>query len=85
MADKVLASAPGRTALLTVAVARPWQLTPDQAANMVHDFAWSPGFRAAVRDATWGESEGLDRITCPVTVLWGTRDLILPVTGAARR
>ena len=37
----VLASAPGRTALLTVAVARPWQLTPDQAANMVRDFAWS--------------------------------------------
>ena len=82
--DKLATTAPGRTALLAVAVARPWQLTPDQAANMVCDFARSPGFRAAVHDATWGVPEGLERITCPVTVLWGTRDLILPVTGAAR-
>jgi len=81
-AESLLATAPARTALLGVAVARPWQLTPSEAANMVRDFAHSPGFRAVVEDATWGTPEGLDRINCPVTVLWGTRDLILPVTGA---
>ncbi len=50
----------------------------------MRDFACSTGFRAAVHDVVWGRPEGLERITCPVTVLWGTRDLILPVTGAAR-
>jgi pimeloyl-ACP methyl ester carboxylesterase len=73
-----------RTAILTAGVARPWQMTPEQGAKMVRDFGRSPGFRAAIHDTVWGRPEGLDRITCPVTVLWGTRDLILPVTGAAR-
>lgn len=84
IADKLTSTAAGRTALLTVAVARPWQLTRDQAANILCDYARAPGFRGALDDVVWGEPEGLERITCPVTVLWGTRDLVLPVTGAAR-
>ena len=84
MADALMTTAPARTAVLCVAVARPWRLTRDQAANIVCDYARAPGFRAAVGDVVWGKPEGLDRITCPVTVLWGTRDLVLPVTGAAR-
>ena len=59
-------------------------MTPAEATNMVCDFGRSPGFRAAIHDVVWGEPAGLERITCPVTVLWGTRDLILPVTGAGR-
>ena len=70
-----------RTALLGVAVARPWHSPPARRPTWSR-LAHSPGFRAAVEDATWGTPEGLDRIKCPVTVLWGTRDLILPVTGA---
>lgn len=84
VADTVLANVAARTAVLTVGVARPWQMTPAQGAKMVRDFGRCPGFRAAIHDTVWGEPEGLDRIDCPITVLWGTRDLILPVTGAAR-
>jgi pimeloyl-ACP methyl ester carboxylesterase len=83
-ADAVMTSAAARTAVLAVAVARPWRLTRDQAADIVRDYARAPGFRAVVGDVVWGKPEDLDRVTCPVTVLWGTRDLILPVTGAAR-
>ena len=84
VADTVLANAVARTAVLEVGLARPWQMRPDQAARMVRDFGRSPGFQGAVHDTVWGRPEGLERITCPVTVLWGTRDLILPATGAAR-
>ena len=84
MAPKLLASAAGRIAMLAPAVARPRQMTVEEGTTIVRDYARAPGWRAAVHDVVWGRAEGLERVTCPVTVLWGTRDMVLPVTGAKR-
>lgn len=84
MAPKLLASAAGRIAMLASAVARPWQMTADEGTTIVRDYARAPGWRAAVHDVVWGQAEDLERVSCPVTVLWGTRDMVLPVTGAKR-
>jgi pimeloyl-ACP methyl ester carboxylesterase len=84
MAPKLLATAAGRIAMLAPAVARPRQLTAEEGTTIVRDYARAPGWRAAVHDVVWGKAEGLERVRCPVTVLWGTRDMVLPVTGAKR-
>ena len=84
VAPTVLSSMAGRTAVLGPAVARPRQLTVEEGTKVVRDYARAPGWRAAYSDVVWGEPEGLERIECPVLVLWGTRDMILPVMGAGR-
>ncbi len=51
---------------------------------MITDYARAPGLRRTL-DPLFDESpRDLEAIRCPVAVLWGTRDLILPVTGASR-
>ena len=84
VASKVCSSTVGRVAVLAPAAARPWQMTAEEGATVVRDYARAPGWRAAFPDVVWGRPEGLERITCPVAVLWGTRDMILPATGAGR-
>jgi pimeloyl-ACP methyl ester carboxylesterase len=84
VAPTLLATPGGRIPLLGPAVARPWQLTAEEGTSIVRGYARATGWRRAFHDVVWGRPEGLERITCPVTVLWGTRDLILPVSGAGR-
>ncbi len=57
--------------------ARPWRADPDEMIEEFELFANAPGFDRTL-DATVGmQAAGLPDISCPVLILWGTRDLIL--------
>jgi pimeloyl-ACP methyl ester carboxylesterase len=64
--------------------ARPQNLDPVEAAHSIRAFASAAAFRSAERWMTKHEWEGMDAITCAVTVLWGTKDRLLPVRQATR-
>ncbi len=73
-----------RAMLLGTTCARPWRIPPAEAVHMITDYARAPGLRRTL-DPLFDESpRDLEAIRCPVAVLWGTRDLILPVAGASR-
>lgn len=57
---------------------RPWRADPDELMEESELFANAPGFDATLEAATGLQPTGLPDITCPVLVLWGTRDVILP-------
>lgn len=63
---------------------RPWRLDPADAAYALRALVGSHGFfeaEAWMAEHTW---EGMDEIQCPVTVLWGKRDRLLPPRQADR-
>jgi pimeloyl-ACP methyl ester carboxylesterase len=57
--------------------ARPWRLDPDDFAEVLRLFADAPGFLATLPHTFEGQPKGLTQIDVPVTILWGTRDLLL--------
>lgn len=77
---------PGRTALASTLYGRPWRVPADEAVATLRDAWAAPAFAAALRgfDAyDFAGGEELDGV--PVTVSWGSRDLLLPYwTQAAR-
>jgi pimeloyl-ACP methyl ester carboxylesterase len=84
-ADRLAATAPGRTLLLSQVHTRPWRTEPDSAAHQLRMLANSPSFVATLRWMGEGhQPRNLDRIACPFRVVWGTRDLVLPYRQAKR-
>lgn len=76
-------SAPGRRLMLGTTVARPDALTPDLALRLAAAFAESDAV-GPVLDAldSTPTIDNLGDITCPVTIAWGSRDvLLLPRQG----
>lgn len=67
-----------------LAVARPRSVDPDDAAHALRAFARCPGFRRTLDWLFSHHAVGLEEIRCPVTVLWGTRDMILTPRQAPR-
>ena len=65
-------------------MARPWQADPDELSYALRVFARSPAFPEASNFIFTCNAEGWDAISCPVTVVWGTSDQILPVRQAER-
>src|SRR5918998_1246787 len=65
-------------------VARPWRLDPDDFAEVLRLFAEAPGFLDTLPHTFGGQPKGLDQIDVPVTILWGTRDLLLLPRQAKR-
>ena len=85
-ADAIAASAAGRMLLFGLFCARPDRIEPEAAAYQARAYAGSPSF---VHTLDWTRREhamprGLDRIACPFTVAWGTRDLLLLPRQAPR-
>jgi pimeloyl-ACP methyl ester carboxylesterase len=72
----------GRTLLFGIATARPWQLNPAEVTALVRSFAQAPGFAKTLEWFMDHDAEGIEEIGCPVTIAWGTRDRILPVSHA---
>jgi pimeloyl-ACP methyl ester carboxylesterase len=58
-------------------VARPWRADPDEMIEEFELFANAPGFDRTLDAAAELQVAGLPDISCPVLILWGTRDLIL--------
>jgi pimeloyl-ACP methyl ester carboxylesterase len=68
----------GRSLFAGPTLGRPWRADPDELLEETELFANAPGFDAALEAATGLQPTGLPDIACPVLILWGTRDVILP-------
>ena len=85
-AERITATAAGRRLAFGMMYAHPERLDPGDAAYGLKVFAGSPSF---LRTMSWIEDgpempRGLHSIECPVRIVWGTRDLLLPARQAPR-
>jgi pimeloyl-ACP methyl ester carboxylesterase len=73
----------GRTLAFWQLAARPWQMTAEAADGALRNLVRSPGFEATRRAARTYRLTGFTP-SVPVTVAWGTRDLLTPRHQAHR-
>jgi len=73
----VAASAAGRRLLLTNAIAHPDRVPAQDAAHLIRAYAQAPGFVAANNAMRAGRFEGLERIRCPLTLVWPDHDKLI--------
>jgi pimeloyl-ACP methyl ester carboxylesterase len=74
---RAAATSGGRSLLLRGAVAHPRRVPAAQAAHLVRAYALATGF-TAVNDAMRSSRfEGLERIRCPVTLIWPDHDRLI--------
>ena len=74
----------GRTALCGIFYARPGRLDPSECVADARSLVAAPGFTKARRElGSWRFDPG-EPVGVPVTIAWGTRDLVLPCRQAAR-
>jgi pimeloyl-ACP methyl ester carboxylesterase len=78
VAAPLTASRVGRSLFFAMERSRPWWLTADDAHQLLVSFATSPGYLKTVRASMVDMPGGLDRITCPVLLLQGTADPLIP-------
>ncbi len=81
--ELAVATAAGRTALLSHVFARPWRIGADEAAGATHNLARSPGVNdmvPVIASSTFADRD----LGVPVTIAWGTRDCVL-IPRQARR
>jgi pimeloyl-ACP methyl ester carboxylesterase len=72
-----MATRPGRSMLLSSAVAHPRRVPAAAARQLVRAYAMAPDF-VRVNDAMRaGRFEGLERIRCPVTLVWPDHDRLI--------
>jgi pimeloyl-ACP methyl ester carboxylesterase len=72
-----VATRPGRSVLLSSAVAHPRRVPAAAAQQLVEAYALAPDF-VRVNDAMRaGRFEGLERIRCPVTLVWPDHDRLI--------
>jgi pimeloyl-ACP methyl ester carboxylesterase len=85
-AERITATAAGRRFAFGMTYAHPERLDPADAAYAIRVFAGSPSFLGTLNWIEAGREmpRGLHSIDCPFRVVWGTRDLLLPVRQAAR-
>jgi pimeloyl-ACP methyl ester carboxylesterase len=74
---QLAATSGGRSLLLRGAVAHPRRVPAAEAAHLVRAYALAPGF-TAVNDAMRSSRfEGLERMRCPVTLVWPDHDRLI--------
>jgi pimeloyl-ACP methyl ester carboxylesterase len=75
----------GRAALLAPMRRRPWRLSAEDAAEEVRAFGCSPGFQPTLRwTVAFGLALGLDAVSVPARICFGTRDVMLAALTAPR-
>lgn len=77
LAGPVAMTRPGRRLLLGGSLAHPSRVPAAQAAHLVRAYAMAPGFRAVNDAMRAGRFEGMERIRCPVTLVWPERDRLI--------
>jgi pimeloyl-ACP methyl ester carboxylesterase len=75
---------PVRSLLLRQMFGRPRNVTPEAAAAATRSYADSESFNATRRWMRSHGPEGLDEISCPVLIAWGTRDRLLTAKQGPR-
>jgi pimeloyl-ACP methyl ester carboxylesterase len=75
----VAATGAGRSLFFAMERSRPWQLPFEDARQLLLDFAEAPGYLETVQAAMVEVPTRLERITCPVLLLQGTADPLVPM------
>jgi pimeloyl-ACP methyl ester carboxylesterase len=78
VATLVTASGPGRSLFFAMERSRPWKLTRHDARQLLLNFAHAPAYEETVLASMFDIPTGLDRITCPVLIMQGTADPLVP-------
>jgi pimeloyl-ACP methyl ester carboxylesterase len=78
VATLVTASGPGRSLFFAMERSRPWKLTRHDARQLLLNFAHAPAYEETVLASMFDIPAGLDRITCPVLIMQGTADPLVP-------
>jgi pimeloyl-ACP methyl ester carboxylesterase len=71
----------GRTVFAGPLFARPWRMEPDLLSEVLRLYAGAPGFDETLKRSLERQVRGLESIDCPVLLLWGSRDVLLPRQG----
>jgi pimeloyl-ACP methyl ester carboxylesterase len=80
--EPVVRSPLGKVLIAGPVMARPWRIDSDDVSEVLRLFANAPGFDATLEHMLARQVRGLDRVDCPVLVLWGSRDtLLIPRQG----
>ena len=66
-----------RTLFAGPTLGKPWRASPDELLEQTRLFADAPGFDATMAEVVQRHVAGLRDISCPVLVLWGTKDVVL--------
>lgn len=76
---------PLRAAFLAQMLGKPWSVSPEYAVDLIRGCAVGRGFEPTLAHTLPGD-RGIDAppYDGPAQILWGTRDLILPLSAAAR-
>ena len=78
-------TAAGRIALFSQIYGRPWRLSPDDAMTALDAFVEGPAFEPALQGfAGYRFHDGDELRGVPVTIAWGTRDMLLIPRQAER-
>jgi pimeloyl-ACP methyl ester carboxylesterase len=70
-------TAAGRAALLSFVSSRPWRIEADEARTAFEALAGADVFLDTLHHSITGRAERLDEVHVPVTIAWGSRDLLL--------
>jgi pimeloyl-ACP methyl ester carboxylesterase len=81
--DRALNSETGRIGLLRGTVAKPLNLTEDEARDLIETYNATPTFTTHLAHTRRGRFQGGAAIDVPVTVAWGDDDKLIP--ASARR
>lgn len=76
--ERAVGSAVARTLFMGAFFGRPWRIAPPDAAAAFANLAGSPGWERTLEATLGSQLEQPERITVPITVLWGAFDLLLP-------
>jgi pimeloyl-ACP methyl ester carboxylesterase len=79
IATQLTATGPGRALFFGMERSRPWRLTADDARHLLLNFANAPAYEETVGAAMHDVPVRLDRIDCPVLIMQGTADPLVPM------
>jgi pimeloyl-ACP methyl ester carboxylesterase len=77
VATLMTAFGPGRSLFFAMERSRPWNLTRQDARQLLLNFANAPAYEETVLATMVDIPTGLDRITCPVLIMQGTADPLI--------
>jgi pimeloyl-ACP methyl ester carboxylesterase len=79
VATLMTASGPGRSLFFAMERSRPWMLPRQDARQLLLNFANASAYEETVLASMFDVPTGLDRITCPVLIMQGTADPLVPM------
>jgi pimeloyl-ACP methyl ester carboxylesterase len=79
IATHLTATAAGRSLFFAMERSRPWELPAEDARQLLLGFAEAPGYLDTVRAGMVDVPTRLERITCPVLLVQGTADPLVPM------